>query len=77
MDSNPHQRTLELFELRHFCLARLLPPEAFTRPPRRLIGPPDATLHALATEGLTLRQIAERVGMSPEGVRLRLATSVG
>jgi hypothetical protein len=74
-DSNPHQRTLDLFELRHFSLARLLPPEAFARPPRRLIGPPDETLRALNAEGLTLRQIAERVSMSAEGVRLRLRES--
>ena len=74
-DSNPHQRTLDLFELRHFSLARLLPPDVFAGPARRLIGPPDETLRILAAEGLTLRQIAERVGMSREGVRLRLAAS--
>ena len=34
-----------------------------------------ATVRALASEGLTLRQIAERVSMSAEGVRLRLAVS--
>jgi DNA-directed RNA polymerase specialized sigma24 family protein len=47
--------------------------ELFVRPARRLIGPPDAVLQALAADGLTLREIGERVGMSAEGVRWRLS----
>jgi hypothetical protein len=71
-DSNPNQRTINLFELRPFHLAHVLPAEAFARTPRRLIGPPDEELRILAADGLTLRDIAERVGMSAEGVRWRL-----
>jgi hypothetical protein len=71
-DSNPNQRTQNLFELRPFRLDRVLPTESFSRLPSRLIGPPDEELRALAVKGLTLRAIAERVGMSAEGVRWRL-----
>jgi hypothetical protein len=71
-DSNPNQRTQDLFEQRPYCIARLLPTEAFARPARRLIGPLDDELQVLATQGLTLREIGERVGMSAEGVRWRL-----
>ena len=50
----------------------MLPAEAFSRPPRRLIGPPNESLRELAREGLTSRDIGEGVGMSAEGVRWRL-----
>ena len=72
MELNPRQRTLELFEFRPFNLARVLPFDAFVRPSRRPIGPPDDELRALADAGLTLREIGERVGLSAEGVRWRL-----
>ena len=50
----------------------MLPPDAFVRLSRRLIGPPDDELQALAAAGLTLREIGEQAGMTAEGVRWRL-----
>ena len=43
--------------------------------PRPRSGPPDDELLALSAGGLTLRQIAERVGVSHETVRQRLCTT--
>ena len=42
-------------------------PQPFRKP-----GPSDSDLVALSNHGLTLRQIAERVGLSHETVRRRL-----
>jgi Sigma-70, region 4 len=44
---------------------------------RRKVGPPDDDLRGFAAAGLTLRQIAERVGLSHEAVRQRLREPVG
>ena len=40
-------------------------------------GVPDADIVALSDGGLTLRQIADRVGLSHETVRRRLREPVG
>ena len=57
--------------MRHFFIACLLSPEVFARR-AALYGPSDEMLRTLANQGLSLRQIAERVGLSHEAVRRRL-----
>ncbi len=79
-DSNPNLRPLDYFESRRVAMFAASLHVKTASSPRRLIGPPDEELQSLVAEGLTLRQIGERVGMSAEGVRWRLqraSTAVG
>ena len=75
-DSTPHLRAFELFARLPVGVTRITPwgavAPARRAAQRRRLEIEDCELVALSDQGLSLRAIGERVGMSAEGVRWRL-----
>jgi DNA-binding NarL/FixJ family response regulator len=68
-------RVSDLFSSRAILIVQTVQVESQQRAKRA--GVPDADIVALSADGLTLRQIADRVGLSHETVRRRLQEPVG